>query len=91
MGGMLFFAMGLDREVLRLFAHTLDRIPAGAYALSTDSVQAIIRLGMPGVVTGIVIDVGPEARRCGQESANCLRSRAARFPLRHMPDRRSTN
>src|SRR4051812_33617892 len=27
--GMLFFAMGLDREVLRLFAHTLDRIPPG--------------------------------------------------------------
>jgi flagellar biosynthesis protein FliR len=45
MGGMLFFAMGLDREVLRLFAQTLDRIPAGAYAQSTGSAEAIIRLG----------------------------------------------
>ena len=45
MGGMLFFAMGLDREILRLFAQTLDRIPAGAYALSTASAEAIVRLG----------------------------------------------
>ncbi len=27
--GMLFFALGLDREVLRLFADSLERIPAG--------------------------------------------------------------
>src|SRR5580692_3114594 len=26
--GMLFFALGLDREVLRLFAQSLDKIPA---------------------------------------------------------------
>src|SRR3954447_11309124 len=45
MGGMLFFAMGLDHEVLRLFAQTLDLIPAGAYALSAASAEAIIRLG----------------------------------------------
>src|SRR5947199_208281 len=45
LGGMLFFAMGLDRETFRLFAQTFDRIPTGAYALSTASTQAIIRLG----------------------------------------------
>jgi flagellar biosynthetic protein FliR len=45
MGGLLFFALGLDREVLRLFAQTLDRIPAGAYTLSATSADAIIRLG----------------------------------------------
>src|SRR3954471_726045 len=27
MSGMLFFAMGLDREVLRLFARSLEKIP----------------------------------------------------------------
>jgi flagellar biosynthesis protein FliR len=44
-GGLLFFAVGLDREVLRLFAQTLERLPAGAYALSAASAEAIIRLG----------------------------------------------
>ena len=31
MAGMLFFALGLDRQVLRLFADSLEQIPAGAY------------------------------------------------------------
>ena len=30
MSGMLFFAMGLDREILRLFAQSLEKVPAGA-------------------------------------------------------------
>ena len=34
MAGMLFFALGLDREILRLFAQSLDRIPAGVYIFS---------------------------------------------------------
>src|SRR6202020_822903 len=29
--GMLFFALGLDREVLRLFAQSLDKVPVGTY------------------------------------------------------------
>jgi flagellar biosynthetic protein FliR len=45
LGGMLFFAMGLDRDTFRLFAQTFDRIPTGVYALSTASTAAIIRLG----------------------------------------------
>ena len=44
-GGLLFFTLGLDREVLRLFAQSLERVPAGTYALTTASAQAIIRLG----------------------------------------------
>jgi flagellar biosynthetic protein FliR len=44
-GGMLFFALGLDREVLRLFAQSLDRVPAGTYALTKASAAEIIRLG----------------------------------------------
>src|SRR4051812_415050 len=44
-GGMLFFALGLDREVLRLFAITLDRIPAGGYPFHRGSAEALIQLG----------------------------------------------
>jgi flagellar biosynthetic protein FliR len=43
--GMLFFAMGLDREVLRLFAQSLDRVPAGTYLFNTHSADALIQLG----------------------------------------------
>jgi flagellar biosynthetic protein FliR len=43
--GMLFFAMGLDREILRLFALSLDRIPAGAYLADRPAAQAVIGLG----------------------------------------------
>ena len=35
MAGLLFFALGLDREVLRLFAQSLDKIPPGAYVLGS--------------------------------------------------------
>jgi flagellar biosynthetic protein FliR len=42
--GMLFFALGLDREVLRLFASSLDRVPAGGYVFGVHSADAMIRL-----------------------------------------------
>jgi len=51
--GMLFFALGLDREVLRLFAWSLERVPAGAYALSPVSVGALIRLGSNLFAVGV--------------------------------------
>jgi flagellar biosynthetic protein FliR len=53
MAGMLFFTLGLDREVLRLFAQTLDRIPAGAYTLGVGSAESIIRLGSSLFTTGV--------------------------------------
>jgi flagellar biosynthetic protein FliR len=43
--GMLFFALGLDREMLRLFALSLDKIPAGAYVLGPSAAWSVIRLG----------------------------------------------
>ena len=43
--GMLFFALGLDREVLRLFAYTLDRIPPGAYTPTAAAAEIMTRLG----------------------------------------------
>ncbi|HYW44161.1 MAG TPA: flagellar biosynthetic protein FliR [Bryobacteraceae bacterium] len=43
--GMLFFALGLDREILRLFAWSLEKVPAGTYVFSPPSAEALIRLG----------------------------------------------
>ncbi len=43
--GLLFFATGLDREVLRLFALSLDRIPPGSYRFSLSSAESLIHLG----------------------------------------------
>jgi flagellar biosynthetic protein FliR len=43
--GMLFFALGLDREVLRLFAQSLDKVPVGVYVFSPSTALALIRLG----------------------------------------------
>lgn len=42
--GLFFFALGLDREILRLFAQSLDRIPAGTYVLGPPAGDAMIRL-----------------------------------------------
>ena len=43
--GMLFFALGLDREILRLFAQSLEKVPAATYVFNPASVQTLIRLG----------------------------------------------
>lgn len=42
---LLFFAAGLDREVLRLFAWSLDRVPPGQYGFGAAAGPAMIRLG----------------------------------------------
>ena len=43
--GLLFFAMGLDREVLRLFAMSLEKVPAGAYIMGRPAAETLIHLG----------------------------------------------
>ncbi len=42
--GLLFFSFGLDREVLRIFAASLDRWPAGGFVPDRRSGEAIVRL-----------------------------------------------
>ena len=51
--GMLFFAMGLDREVLRLFAQSLEKVPAGTYVFTAASVQTLIQLGSSLFAVGV--------------------------------------
>src|SRR6185312_1114454 len=43
--GLLFFTMGLDREVVRLFALSLEKVPAGAFTASRPAAETLIRLG----------------------------------------------
>jgi flagellar biosynthetic protein FliR len=66
--GLFFFAMGLDREVLKLFARTLDRIPPGAFAFGPRSADSLIhmasglfsagvRLALPVVALLAMVDI----------------------------------
>jgi flagellar biosynthetic protein FliR len=68
MGGLLFFALGLDRQMLRLFAESLSRVPPGGYHPSPAQAEAVIRLGaslfsvgvrmaLPVVALLILVDV----------------------------------
>lgn len=43
--GLLFFTTGLDREILRLFALSLDRVPPGSYRFGISSAESLIHLG----------------------------------------------
>jgi len=50
--GMLFFAMGFDRQILRLFAQSLTSIPPGTYVFGRATAEQLIRL------TSILFSVG---------------------------------
>jgi flagellar biosynthetic protein FliR len=43
--GLLFFVLGLDRQVLRIFGRSLDSRPPGTFRLSLSVAQEIVRLG----------------------------------------------
>jgi flagellar biosynthetic protein FliR len=43
--GMLFFSLGLDREMIRLFALSLEKVPPGAYVFGPSAGLTLIRLG----------------------------------------------
>lgn len=68
MAGLLFFSLGLDRQVLRVFAISLSTFPPGSYVASVSSADALIRLGsgmfstglrlaMPVVVLLLLVDI----------------------------------
>jgi flagellar biosynthesis protein FliR len=51
--GMLFFALGFDREVLRLFAQSLDVVAPGTYVPGPAAAAPIIRLGAALFAAGV--------------------------------------
>jgi flagellar biosynthetic protein FliR len=51
--GLLFFAVGLDRQVIRLLADSLDTAPPGVYAFSRSSAEPVIRLGASMISVGL--------------------------------------
>jgi flagellar biosynthetic protein FliR len=51
--GLLFFALGMDHAVIRLFAHSLETYPPGASLAAAPTVAAITHLGSGMFVTGL--------------------------------------
>jgi flagellar biosynthetic protein FliR len=50
--GMLFFATGLDREVIRIFARSLETSPAGAFVFARGAGEQILSIGSTMFSTG---------------------------------------
>ena len=66
--GLLFFALGLHREIIRAFARSLEAFPAGTFALAPAGVEQILRLAsgmfsiglrlaMPAIALLLLIDL----------------------------------
>ena len=53
MAGVSFFALGLDREVIRLFAGSLAAVPPGSYIFGPRSAEPAIRLASLLFPTGV--------------------------------------
>ncbi len=53
LAGLLFFAFGLDRQVIRVLAHSFQSIPQGGYALDRPMAEAVARLGSAIFSTGV--------------------------------------
>jgi flagellar biosynthetic protein FliR len=51
--GLLFFGAGLDREVLRIFARSLDIMPAGSFVLSRAMGERLLATGAGMFSTGV--------------------------------------
>lgn len=51
--GLLFFTLGLHREVIRIFAHSLETRPPGSFAITAVTVEAVIRMGATVFSTGL--------------------------------------
>ncbi len=51
--GFLFFALGLDREVVRVLAMSLDHIPAVALMTRQPVMDAVVRLGSQIFISGL--------------------------------------
>jgi flagellar biosynthetic protein FliR len=53
LAGLLFFSLGVDRQVLRVFAMSFSAYPPGTYVLKLASAEVILRLGAGMFATGL--------------------------------------
>jgi len=53
MTGLLFFTTGLDREVIRIFARSLEIYPAGQFVLTRGAAAQVLALGSTIFSTGL--------------------------------------
>jgi flagellar biosynthetic protein FliR len=51
--GLLFFATGIDREVVRVFARSLEIWPAGTFVLTRGAAEQVLTLGSSMISTGL--------------------------------------
>jgi flagellar biosynthetic protein FliR len=51
--GLLFFAMGFDRQLLNILSKSLETSPPGSFAASRPSVEALVALGSTVFSTGV--------------------------------------
>jgi flagellar biosynthetic protein FliR len=51
--GLLFFALGLDRQLLQILAHSLETHPPGSYTLSRSGIETLTSLGSGAFSTGL--------------------------------------
>ncbi|HEX3745114.1 MAG TPA: flagellar biosynthetic protein FliR [Bryobacteraceae bacterium] len=51
--GLLFFTTGLDREVIRIFARSLEIYPAGSFLLTRDAATQLLSMGSTIFSTGL--------------------------------------
>jgi flagellar biosynthetic protein FliR len=51
--GMLFFATGLDREVIRVFARSMETDPAGSFVLTRGAAAQVLTVGSTMFSTGL--------------------------------------
>ncbi len=50
---LLFFAMGFDRDVLRIFARSLETCPPGSFTLARGAVETVLLAGSTMFSTGV--------------------------------------
>ena len=51
--GLLFFATGLDRQVLTVLSNSLDSIPPGVFSPARSAVETLLLMGGTIFATGL--------------------------------------
>jgi len=88
--GLLFFSVGLDRDLIRVLAASLERFPAGSWHLTATGADGIVRLGgamlsaglrlaLPVVALLLLIDVALALLSRMQQQLQLL---AVAFPVK---------